>query len=388
MFFLSPFHFPVYFNDNYCLPAIDFETFKKSGAIARANGADPRLCAKFDVEDPAGEWNLDRASTLIEGCVDAEYRAALVSGKPPQLAGSNGLGWDPTLYESVLHSTAGILRAIDFVAYGGIVASSLSSGMHHASPSRGSGFCTINSLALGALFAADLGLNVTILDFDAHCGGGTEAFLRAYSDDAPISHIDLSLVDYDTYEPRPQGAWSRLSSPDTYLDDVDEALRRAIAGNPDIVIYNAGVDVWPAIDKDVVRERDERVAQTLAWAGAGCVVVMAGGYGDETDVVALHLSTLEAFSDSKDTYVTADFVENRRGIDEPIRWTSWYDSSRHARRSSELRTRLTATQTRPSSTQCFSCHRTQGSRPIVWWSLDRNGYCAWCRQIYDNPIGV
>ena len=386
MFFLNPFLFPVYFNDTYCLPAIDFETFKKSGAIARAIGSDPRLGAMFDVEDPANRRFLDRASTLIENYVDTEYRSAIISGKPPQLAGSNGLGWDPALYHSVLHSTAGILRAIDFVAHGGIVASSLSSGMHHASPSRGAGFCTVNSLALGALFAADLGLNVVILDFDAHCGGGTEAFLRAYSDDAPVTHIDLSLVGYDTYEPRSQGTWSRISSPDTYLDDVDEALRHAIAGEPDIVIYNAGVDIWPAIDKEVVRERDERVARTLAWAGAGCVVVMAGGYGAESDVVSLHLSTLKAFAESKDAFVTADSMKHRRGTNEPIRWASRYDSSRHALRSRKLFMRLMAMQPRVP-TRCFICHRPQGSRPIAGMSLDRNRYCSWCQQIYDNPTG-
>ena len=113
MFFLNPYLFPVYFNDNYCLPAINFETFKKSGAIARAIGADPRLGTLFDIEDPANERFLDQASTLIENYVDAEYRSAIISGKPPQLAGNNGLGWDPALYHSVLYLSSNARLSTD-----------------------------------------------------------------------------------------------------------------------------------------------------------------------------------------------------------------------------------------------------------------------------------
>ncbi|MEY4228574.1 MAG: Rhodococcus phage, partial [Actinomycetota bacterium] len=176
---------PVYFNDHYCSPAIVFETFKKSESIATAIALNSDLSATLEVLDPARSTDdLGLATTEIERYVDEEYVQALKTGQPAHLAESNGLGWDKNLWSSVLHSTTGILRAIDEVASGAPFAASLSSGLHHATPSHGSGYCTINSVAVGALAAARGGLKVVILDLDAHCGGGTEAFLRKFPHEA------------------------------------------------------------------------------------------------------------------------------------------------------------------------------------------------------------
>ncbi|NDA80184.1 MAG: hypothetical protein EBX92_03455 [Actinobacteria bacterium] len=303
----------VYFNANYSSPAIAFETFKKAAMIARAISSDVKLTAALDVRDPApSETDLRLAREEIERYVDQEYLEALKAGVPASLASSNGLGWDENLWNSVLHSTAGILRAIDDVASGAPVAASLSSGLHHATPSRGSGFCTINSLALGALFAARRGLKVVILDLDAHCGGGTEAFLRRYPNEAAsILHVDVSVIPFDRYEPRATGSSLRISTRDSYLADIDDALALVVAAKPDLVIYNAGIDIWPSVDKSVVREREARVAKTIVSNGIGCVVVMAGGYGQDSDIVPLHLSTLQAFAEECSE---ADYVRTLVGI--------------------------------------------------------------------------
>ena len=289
---------PVYFNDAYCAPAITFETFKKAAHIARHITDDPRLSTMFDVRDPMVWGDLDEVERVIERHLDPSYVNALRTGEPAHLAGSNGLGWDPALFAQVLNSTAGILRAIeDVYAHGETVAASLSSGLHHASPFRGSGYCTVNSLALGALHAARLGMDVVILDLDAHCGGGTEAFLRANPDEAnSITHVDLSLIPFDAYTPRESGTWFRLTDRDSYLDDVDQALIETLEAKPDLVIYNAGIDVWPTLDKEIVRERDRRVATAIVDSPARCVIVPAGGYGPVEDIVHLHVSTLEAFA--------------------------------------------------------------------------------------------
>ncbi len=289
---------PVYFNDAYCAPAIDFETFKKAAHIARRIAEDPRVSTILEIRDPAIWGDLDEAEIEIERHLDPAYLEALRTGRPEGLAASNGLGWDPALYAQVLNSTAGILRAIDDVSvHGETVAASLSSGLHHASPFRGSGYCSVNSLVLGALYAARVGMDVVILDLDAHCGGGTESFLRTYpTEAASITHVDLSLIPFDAYTPRESGTWFRLTDRDSYLDDVDQALIETLEAKPDLVIYNAGVDVWPTLDKEIVRERDRRVATALVDSPARCVIVPAGGYGAVEDIVPLHVSTLEAFA--------------------------------------------------------------------------------------------
>jgi acetoin utilization deacetylase AcuC-like enzyme len=289
---------PIYLNKHYSSPSIAFETFKKSSAIAEAINSDATLRVCLDVCNPApSESDLQLAREEIERYVDENYREAVRTGIPATLAASNGLGWDENLWNSVLHSTAGVLHAINDVASGTPVAASLSSGLHHATPSRGSGFCTINSVAVGALAAARGGLKVVILDLDAHCGGGTEAFLRRFPHEAEkIVHVDLSVIPFDRYEPRATGSWSQMATRDSYLADLDQALTMVLAEKPDLVIYNAGIDIWPTIDKRVVHEREARVAQTIVSNGIGCVIVMAGGYGSNDDIVPLHLSTLKSFA--------------------------------------------------------------------------------------------
>jgi len=110
----------------------------------------------------------------------------------------------------VVHSTAGILSALREVQAGEFVAASLSSGLHHATADRGAGYCTVNSLAIAALVAAREGQRVVILDLDAHCGGGTDAYLRKHPElAAPITHIDVSLNSFDRYTPQGETPISR-----------------------------------------------------------------------------------------------------------------------------------------------------------------------------------
>ena len=290
---------PVFFNDYYCKPSIKFETIKKAAKIAEAITASPCPSELLNVCDPAERENaVSEAIVEIERYVDRAYLAAIRTGAPTGLASSNGLGWDPALYDMVVHSTAGILSALREVRAGRFVAASLSSGLHHASPDRGSGYCTVNSLAIAALVAAREGQRVVILDLDAHCGGGTDAYLRKHPELAAlITHIDVSLNSFDRYNPQGENSHLEIPNKDNYLDAVEQALGKLQKARPDVVFYNAGVDIWPQVSPEIVRERDAAVAKALtSISPVGCVVVMAGGYGADEDIVPLHLGTLEAFT--------------------------------------------------------------------------------------------
>jgi len=49
-----------------------------------------------------------------------------------------------------------------------------------------------------------------------------------------------------------------------------------------------------------VRQRDAVVAKVLtSISPVRCVVVMAGGYGADEDIIPLHLGTLEAFATTR-----------------------------------------------------------------------------------------
>jgi acetoin utilization deacetylase AcuC-like enzyme len=298
---------PVFVNEFYSKPDIEFETIKKSAKIAAAIAASPRLSQLLNLCDPAERENAVREAIIeIEQYVDPAYLAAIRTGKPAGLASSNGLGWDPALYDMVVHSTAGILSALREVQSGQLVAASLSSGLHHASPSTGSGFCTVNSLAIAALVAARKGQQVIILDLDAHCGGGTDAYLRKYPELAHlITHIDVSLSTFDRYTPTCERSHHEIANEDNYLDAVERALTKLKAERPDVVFYNAGVDIWPQVSPEIVRQRDRAVAAALNESSTPCVIVMAGGYGGDEEIVSLHLGTLtthaDVQSDSRDS---------------------------------------------------------------------------------------
>jgi acetoin utilization deacetylase AcuC-like enzyme len=286
---------PVFVNAFYSKPDIKFETIKKSAKIAEAITASPHLSELLNLCDPAERENAVReAITEIEQYVDPAYLAAIRTGEPAGLASSNGLGWDSALYDMVVHSTAGILGALREVQSGQLVAASLSSGLHHASPGRGSGYCTVNSLAIAALVAAGEGQRVVILDLDAHCGGGTDAYLRKYPELANlITHIDVSLSSFDRYTPQGERAHLEIANKDNYLDAVERALTKLKEARPDVVFYNAGVDIWPQVSPEIVRQRDQDVAAVLRGQSTPCVIVMAGGYGADEDIIPLHLGTLE-----------------------------------------------------------------------------------------------
>ena len=288
---------PVFANEFYSKPDIKFETIKKSAKIAEAITASPRLSQLLNLCDPTKRKNaVCDAIAEIERYVDPAYLAAIRTGEPAGLASSNGLGWDPALYDMVVHSTAGILSALREVQAGRFVAASLSSGLHHASSGRGSGFCTVNSLAIAALLAAREGQRVVILDLDAHCGGGTDAYLREYPELADlITHIDVSLSSFDQYTQQGENSHLEITDKGNYLEAVARALTKLNEARPDVVFYNAGVDIWPQVLPEIVRQREQSVAAALRGLGTPCVIVMAGGYGADEDIVPLHLGTLETF---------------------------------------------------------------------------------------------
>lgn len=287
----------MYVNDHYSRPEIDFETIKKAAKIATAIKDASDLTDLLKITDPQEHENsICEAIEAIEKYVDPAYLAAIRTGEPSGLAAANGLGWDPAVYDMVVHSTAGILCALRDVENGLFAAASLSSGLHHASPTRGSGFCTVNSLAIAALLAASKGLSTVILDLDAHCGGGTNAYLAAFPEPATrITHIDLSVSSFDRYPPR-DGDMFELTNEDEYLVAVDRALKKTALADPDVVFYNAGVDIWPRVSPETVTDRDQAVATAIREINSRSVIVMAGGYGADEQIVPLHIETLKAFA--------------------------------------------------------------------------------------------
>jgi len=311
----------VRYSTDYVAAAHAFDTTRKAAWVADA----VRGIEGVRIVAPAARWDAAATEAAIRRVHDAGYVDALATGVPRHLAESQGFVWDPGLWTAVRASTAGVLSAVDAVlapavagagrAAGGVrLSGSLSSGMHHAKFATGDGFCSVNALVVAAAHAvAAYDADVTVLDVDAHAGGGTDELLRLHGDTlglARVRHLDLTTKPFDSYTHRAARPGDvNVEDPtldgddDRYLDAVDALLSRlpdaAAAERPQLVLHNAGMDPSPGISFDALAERERRVAAALVGRGLAGVFVLAGGYtwlATPDEVAAAHASTVRAFA--------------------------------------------------------------------------------------------
>ena len=297
----------VFFSEDYVAAAYDFPTTRKSGAIAESVVTHPIAGVALVAPEPAARADLERVH-------EPAYIDAILTGEPRTLAASAGLSWDPGFVTALLASTGGCIAAAD-AAWSSGIAGSLSSGLHHAAPDRGQGFCSLNGLALAALTFLDLGArSVQIVDLDAHCGGGTQDILGS---NPLVTQVDVSTNSYDGR--RPIDGWTS-----DLVDDAGEYLPTIIgrldAIDPDsvgAVLYNAGMDPHEdcatgglrGITDAVLAERDRIVFDWAATHGLPIAFVLAGGYTGSrlTDehLTALHRLTIDAAAHAHLTHRSA-----------------------------------------------------------------------------------
>ena len=289
----------IFYNDGYVAPNHSFDTTRKAAWIADA--IHETGVPGVELVDPACFTGL--AEQVIESIHDTEYVDALRKGEPEGLASSQGFVWDEGIWEMALNSTAGVLGAVTEALASGSSAGSLSSGLHHARASEGSGFCTVNGLAGAARHA--LGLvdgTVVVLDVDAHCGGGTHSLI---GHEERIRHLDLSVSSFDSYAAAGDNRLVLLASDAgragfdrRYLEELDGLLDQ-IPDDTGLVVYNAGMDPHPTVSSAALTRRENRVAEWCSVNSVPVTFVLAGGYTHvmaEGQLVDLHMKTVRAFS--------------------------------------------------------------------------------------------
>lgn len=284
----------VHYRTEYNTTKVAADTTRKATAIAERLDTSPIF--GVDLTSP-GLVSLDQLAAIH----DREYLTALRTGRPGSLAASNGLGWDADLLTAVRASTGGVCDAVLDALANRVNSGSLSSGLHHATASHGAGYCTLNGLVVGALAGRGAGADrVLIVDFDAHCGGGTASLIDGLDG---IEQIDVSVSSFDRYTSRPDARLA-MSDGHDYLGDLERMLDSvATPTNIDVVIYNAGMDPHRAaggigpIGTDTLRDRERLVFGWAAAHGLPVAWVLAGGYTvsiSMDELVDLHLLTVHA----------------------------------------------------------------------------------------------
>lgn len=174
------------------------------------------------------------------------------------------------------------------------IAFNMGGGLHHARPSRASGFCYINDPVLVIMSLLERGLRVAYLDIDAHHGDGVQ---WAFYDTDRVLTISLHQ-DGRTLFPgtgaveeigRGPGAGFSVNIPLwpgtddwLYLRAFDEVVLPLIeAFKPDVVVTQLGVDTFhgdPLASLDLTTHGFERMLQEMKRSFPKWVALGGGGY--------------------------------------------------------------------------------------------------------------
>jgi acetoin utilization deacetylase AcuC-like enzyme len=288
----------VFYSPKYVGAGYAFDTTRKAKWIADSLAQSP--IPGIELVEPAALTRADVAAVH-----NPEYVQAVETGEPRNLAESQGFRWDAGLWPMVLASNGGVVAAARAALSTG-VAGSLSSGLHHAGYGRGAGFCTFNGLVIAAKAALAAGAkSVLILDFDAHCGGGTASLIAG---EPRIRQLDVSVNSYDNYPESEQARLVMVGNSTEYLPAVRRVLEDADrqGASFDLCLYTAGMDPsedcstggQAGITRDMLAEREQLVFEWRRVRQLPIAFVLAGGYIgarlDESGLVALHRLTLSA----------------------------------------------------------------------------------------------
>lgn len=179
-------------------------------------------------------------------------------------------------------------------------------GAHHAFGDHGEGYCALNDIAIAVLKLRKEGgiRRAAVVDLDAHQGNGTASI---FAGDPGV--FTFSMHQADIYpEKKERSALDielRAGTADAeYCDRLRLGLQTVMDFKPDLVVYQAGVDVWEndrlgglKLTERGVLDRDAAVREACLLRHVPVVVTLGGGYGPTPeDTARLHARTLRLFA--------------------------------------------------------------------------------------------
>lgn len=239
----------------------------------------------------------------------SEYLAKLrVGGLSPQAIAELGLPWSHEIVEGFRLMVGGTIAAARLAC--GIGATSvdpspvgihLGGGLHHGFPNHGEGFCLFNDIAVAIRALQRSGFErLAVIDLDVHHGNGT-AFVFE-SDPRVFTFSMHQQHNYPMWKPR--GSLDIALADGTtdaiYLGELERALPKVMAHQPDCVFYVAGADPYRddqlgglCLTREGLRRRDRAVVECVRATGTPLVITLAGGYARRlADTVSIHVATV------------------------------------------------------------------------------------------------
>ncbi len=243
---------------------------------------------------PPREWlmlvhDADYVRDYCEGTLDSKAQRRI------------GLPWSEGLVRRTCTAVGGTILTAKLALQQGI-ACNTAGGTHHAFPSYGSGFCIFNDLAIAlkVLQAQGLIRTALIVDLDVHQGDGS-AFIFQHDQSVFTFSMHCGVnfpgrkqqSDLDVPLAEGMGDEDYLAVLRSHLFPLLTRLQ------PDIVLYDAGVDVHQddrlgklALTDGGIYERDRTVLQACKTGGYPVACVIGGGYGEDMDALIYRHSLL------------------------------------------------------------------------------------------------
>ena len=189
-------------------------------------------------------------------------------------------------------------------------------GAHHAFRDHGEGYCALNDIAIAILkLRAEKKIErAAVIDLDVHQGNGTASIFKG----------DKSVFTFSMHQADLYPEMKESSSLDVelnagtgdveYYDRLRSSLRTVFNSKPDLVIYQAGVDVWEhdtlgglKLTERGILDRDTAVWEACLLHRVPVVVTLGGGYGPTPeDTARLHARTLSLFAGLPLTSTSSD----------------------------------------------------------------------------------
>lgn len=229
------------------------------------------------------------------------YVDAFLNGTlDPTILRRIGFPWSEGLVRRSLASVGGtIAAAADALQHGW--GGNLAGGTHHAFHAEGAGFCVFNDIAvaIGCLRAEGRIRRAAVIDLDVHQGDGTAQIFAGDPDVLTVSMHGERNFPFRKQKSVIDIALADRTTDGEYLARLEVILPDVVNSAPDIVFFQAGVDILAsdtlgrlALTPAGVRERDHMVLSACRRSGMPCVITLGGGYSDPIRLTAdAHVNT-------------------------------------------------------------------------------------------------
>jgi acetoin utilization deacetylase AcuC-like enzyme len=198
----------------------------------------------------------------------------------------------PLIERALLEVAGTVLTCHLALKYG--LASHVAGGTHHATPTHGAGYTILNDLAVAThVISINPVRRVLVVDCDVHQGDGTAVFGSTVLQEKLFT---LSLHCQSNYPSIKERSTYDVGLPDgmqddEYLEILQDSVERAIETvQPDLVLYDAGVDVYRhdtlgrlCLSENGIHRRDRLVIERCIAAQIPVAAVVGGGYDPDVE---------------------------------------------------------------------------------------------------------